>query len=93
MESRKVHILENGGSNPSPAIPYGGGIGKLYCGREVETHSLDDLNASSLIGANPIPTDGATRRYTCKLKSGETIDGDKTNTIERQTQRTVHRNG
>lgn len=40
----------------------GGGIGKLYCGREVETHSLDDLNASSLIGANPIPTDGTTRR-------------------------------
>ena len=40
----------------------GGGIGKLYCGREVETHSLDDLNASSLIGTNPIPTDGTTRR-------------------------------
>lgn len=62
MESRKAHILEIGGSNPPPAIPYGGGIGKLYCGREAETHNLDGLNASSLIGVNPIPTDGTTRR-------------------------------
>nr|DAG26163.1 MAG TPA: hypothetical protein [Caudoviricetes sp.] len=27
------------------------------------------------------------------MKSGETIDGDEPDTIERQTQRIVHRNG
>ena len=32
VASRKAHNLENDGSNPSPAIPYSGGIRRRYCG-------------------------------------------------------------